>query len=237
MAPFASASAQARRHRRITVAVHDSQDPAANPARRTAPLPPTSAVSARRSAPITTLVREHYRASRAPSDHRGISPRAQLARDARYDGASKSRAAKGNSLTQLLAPQTTSALTRGAAHWPNRRLPVEIIRRSCAAASDPTSSSVTGCQWPTTLQKARVDEIVALATEVEGQAQPSSTPASAGTRPVPTTSPQPAARLSTSAAPSPNTSLSRWWRPTDQHAAGGTHSGRNPGAADINGPR
>lgn len=219
--PFASelvTSAQARRHRRITRAVHDSGAKILLQilhAGRYAYHP--LAVSASPiKAPITRFVREHYRLAGSKRPSR-ISPAARSWPAMPATTASKSWAAKGICSISSWRRAPTSAPTRGAAHRPT--VAGSRSRSSDAAAppSDPTSSSVTGCQWPTTLQKARVGmKSSRWQPKWKGQAQPSSTPASAGTRPgCPLSSPQcRAARLSTSAAPSPNTSLSRWWRPT-----------------------
>ncbi|CKT39767.1 Uncharacterised protein [Mycobacterium tuberculosis] len=162
------------------------------------------------------FVREHYRLAGSKRPSR-ISPAARSWPAMPATTASKSWAAKGICSISSWRRAPTSAPTRGAAHRPT--VAGSRSRSSDAAAppSDATSSSVTGCQWPTTLQKARVGmKSSRWQPKWKGQAQPSSTPASAGTRPgCPLSSPQcRAARLSTSAAPSPNTSLSRWWRPT-----------------------
>lgn len=219
--PFASelvTSAQARRHRRITRAVHDSGAKILLQilhAGRYAYHP--LAVSASPiKAPITPFRPRALSARGVEATIADFARCAQLARDAGYDGV-EIMGSEGYLLNQFLAPRTNKRTDSwGGTPANRRRFPVEIIRRSRAAVG----SDFIICyrlSWPTTLQKARVGmKSSRWQPKWKGQAQPSSTPASAGTRPgCPLSSPQcRAARLSTSAAPSPNTSLSRWWRPT-----------------------
>ncbi len=101
---------------------------------------------------------------RSPFRHRNTIGRVQrpsrdftrcwLARVPASTAASKSMGS-GYLLNQFLAPRTRQAhRLRAFTGQPSYRFTVEIIRHRIAVGPD--SSSVTGCQWPTTLQKARV---------------------------------------------------------------------------------
>ncbi len=131
--------------------------------------------------------------------------------------ASRSWAARATCSTSSWHRARTSGRTDGAAR---RRSGAGCPSRSCAAPARPsaeTSSSATACRWPTTSRTARAGTRSSRWQPKSRQpAPPSSTPASAGTRPGcrPSSRRYPTARSSTSATRWPSTSGSRWWRPT-----------------------
>lgn len=144
------------------------KDPAANPARRTLRLPPTCGQR------LADQGADHPFRPRALSA-RGVEATiadfarcAQLARDAGYDGV-EIMGSEGYLLNQFLAPRTNKRTDSwGGTPANRRRFPVEIIRRSRAAV---------GCDFIICYRLSMADyvaegqswdEIVALATEVEG---------------------------------------------------------------------
>lgn len=136
--PFASelvTSAQARRHRRITRAVHDSGAKILLQilhAGRYAYHP--LAVSASPiKAPITPFRPRALSARGVEATIADFARCAQLARDAGYDGV-EIMGSEGYLLNQFLAPRTNKRTDSwGGTPANRRRFPVEIIRRSRAA--------------------------------------------------------------------------------------------------------
>lgn len=171
--PFASelvTSAQARRHRRITRAVHDSGAKILLQilhAGRYAYHP--LAVSASPiKAPITPFRPRALSARGVEATIADFARCAQLARDAGYDGV-EIMGSEGYLLNQFLAPRTNKRTDSwGGTPANRRRFPVEIIRRSRAAVG----SDFIICYWLSmadyVAEGQSWDEIVALATEVEG---------------------------------------------------------------------
>ena len=220
--PFAAqmvSSADARRHRRITVggARRGRQDPAADPARRTLCLPPVFGQrvvdqGADQPVPAAQLssrgVERHHRRFRAL---RAAGPRGRLRR--RRDHGQRGLPAQP--VPGAAHQQAHRRLGRHTGEAPP--LPRRDRASHPRGRRDATSSSATGCRWPTTSRTARAGTRSSRwQPKSRRPARPSSTPASAGTRRgCPPSSPRcPTARSSTSAARSPNTSASRWWPPT-----------------------
>ena len=107
-----------------------------------------------------------------------------LAREAGYDGV-EIMGSEGYLLNQFLAPRTNKRTDEwGGTPENRRRLAVEIVRRTRAGGRPMTSSSATGCRWPTTSRAGRVGTRSSRWQEKSRlRARRSSTPASAGTRP------------------------------------------------------
>lgn len=242
--PFASelvTSAQARRHRRITRAVHDSGAKILLQilhAGRYAYHP--LAVSASPiKAPITPFRPRALSARGVEATIADFARCAQLARDAGYDGV-EIMGSEGYLLNQFLAPRTNKRTDSwGGTPANRRRFPVEIIRRSRAAVGSDFIICYRLSMADYVAEGQSWDEIVALATEVEGAG---ATIINSGfgwhEARVPTivTSVPGGAFVDISSAVAEHVTIGGGVQP-DQHAAGrGTDSGRNPGAADINGP-
>lgn len=171
--PFASelvTSAQARRHRRITRAVHDSGAKILLQilhAGRYAYHP--LAVSASPiKAPITPFRPRALSARGVEATIADFARCAQLARDAGYDGV-EIMGSEGYLLNQFLAPRTNKRTDSGGGTPANRRrFPVEIIRRSRAAVGSDFIICYRLSMADYVAEGQSWDEIVALATEVEG---------------------------------------------------------------------
>ncbi len=89
--------------------------------------------------------------SRGPSDHRGFRPLRAVGPRCRLPSGVEIMGSEGYLLNQFLALRTNKHAARGSCTSQPSPVPGRDPRR--AVGSD--SSSVTGCQWPTTLQKAR----------------------------------------------------------------------------------
>lgn len=171
--PFASelvTSAQARRHRRITRAVHDSGAKILLQilhAGRYAYHP--LAVSASPiKAPITPFRPRALSARGVEATIADFARCAQLARDAGYDGV-EIMGSEGYLLNQFLAPRTNKRTDSwGGTPANRRRFPVEIIRRSRAAVGSDFIICYRLSMADYVAEGQSWDEIVALATEVEG---------------------------------------------------------------------
>lgn len=171
--PFASelvTSAQARRHRRITRAVHDSGAKILLQilhAGRYAYHP--LAVSASPiKAPITPFRPRALSARGVEATIADFARCAQLARDAGYDGV-EIMGSEGYLLNQFLAPRTNKRTDSWGGTPANRpRFPVEIIRRSRAAVGSDFIICYRLSMADYVAEGQSWDEIVALATEVEG---------------------------------------------------------------------
>lgn len=171
--PFASelvTSAQALRHRRITRAVHDSGAKILLQilhAGRYAYHP--LAVSASPiKAPITPFRPRALSARGVEATIADFARCAQLARDAGYDGV-EIMGSEGYLLNQFLAPRTNKRTDSwGGTPANRRRFPVEIIRRSRAAVGSDFIICYRLSMADYVAEGQSWDEIVALATEVEG---------------------------------------------------------------------
>lgn len=171
--PFASelvTSAQARRHRRINRAVHDSGAKILLQilhAGRYAYHP--LAVSASPiKAPITPFRPRALSARGVEATIADFARCAQLARDAGYDGV-EIMGSEGYLLNQFLAPRTNKRTDSwGGTPANRRRFPVEIIRRSRAAVGSDFIICYRLSMADYVAEGQSWDEIVALATEVEG---------------------------------------------------------------------
>lgn len=170
--PFASelvSSAQARRHRRITAAVHDSGAKILLQilhAGRYA-YHPFSVSASSIKAPINPFRPRALSGRGVEATIADFARCAQLARDAGYDGV-EIMGSEGYLLNQFLAPRTNRRTDSwGGTPENRRRFPVEIVRRTRAAVGPDfiicyrmsmADYVENGQSW---------DEIVALATEVE----------------------------------------------------------------------
>ena len=170
--PFASelvSSAQARRHRRITSAVHDAGGKILLQilhAGRYA-YHPLSVSASSIKAPINPFRPRRLSSSGVQSTIDDFARCAQLAREAGYDGV-EIMGSEGYLINQFLAPRTNKRSDAwGGTPDKRRRFPVEIVRRTRAAVGSDfiicyrmsMADYVEGGQsW---------DEILALATEVE----------------------------------------------------------------------
>ncbi|MDT5354846.1 MAG: 2,4-dienoyl-CoA reductase [Mycobacterium sp.] len=170
--PFASelvSSAQARRHREITSAVHDAGGKILLQilhAGRYA-YHPLSVSASSIKAPINPFRPRRLSSSGVQSTIDDFARCAQLAREAGYDGV-EIMGSEGYLINQFLAPRTNKRSDAwGGTSDKRRRFPVEIVRRTRAAVGSDfiicyrmsMADYVEGGQsW---------DEIVALATEVE----------------------------------------------------------------------
>ncbi|MCV7196098.1 NADPH-dependent 2,4-dienoyl-CoA reductase [Mycobacterium angelicum] len=170
--PFASelvSSAQARRHRRITTAVHDGGAKILLQilhAGRYA-YHPLSVSASSIKAPINPFRPRALSSRGVEATIADFVRCAQLARDAGYDGV-EIMGSEGYLLNQFLAPRTNQrADSWGGTPANRRRFPVEIVRRTRAAVGPDfiicyrmsmADYVENGQSW---------DEIVALATEVE----------------------------------------------------------------------
>ncbi|MCV7075508.1 NADPH-dependent 2,4-dienoyl-CoA reductase [Mycobacterium szulgai] len=170
--PFASelvSSAQARRHRRITAAVHDGGAKILLQilhAGRYA-YHPMSVSASSIKAPINPFRPRALSGRGVEATIADFVRCAQLARDAGYDGV-EIMGSEGYLLNQFLAPRTNKRSDSwGGTPANRRRFPVEIVRRTRAAVGPDfiicyrmsmADYVENGQSW---------DEIVALATEVE----------------------------------------------------------------------
>ncbi|OSC40075.1 NADPH-dependent 2,4-dienoyl-CoA reductase [Mycobacterium decipiens] len=170
--PFASelvSSTEARRHLRITRAVHDSGAKILLQilhAGRYA-YHPLSVSASSIKAPITPFRPRALSSRGVKATISDFVRCAQLARDAGYDGV-EIMGSEGYLLNQFLAPRTNKRTDRwGGTPANRRRFPVEIVRRTRAAVGadfiicyrmSMADYVEDGQSW---------DEIVALATEVE----------------------------------------------------------------------
>ncbi len=170
--PLASdltSSAQARRHRRITTAVHDAGGKILLQilhAGRYA-YHPLSVSASSIKAPINPFRPRRLSSGGVQSTIDDFARCATLAREAGYDGV-EIMGSEGYLLNQFLAPRTNKRNDGwGGSAEKRRRFPVEIVRRARAATGDDfiicyrmsMADYVEGGQsW---------DEILALATEVE----------------------------------------------------------------------
>ena len=170
--PFASqlvSSTQARRHRRITRAVHEPGGKILLQilhAGRYA-YQPLSVSASSIKAPINPFRPEHCRpaASRRPSR---ISPAARSRpADAGYDGV-EIMGSEGYLLNQFLAPRTNKRTDSwGGTPANRRRFPVEIVRRTRAAVGSDFIICYRMSMADYVEEGQSWDETVALATEVE----------------------------------------------------------------------
>jgi 2,4-dienoyl-CoA reductase (NADPH2) len=168
--PFAAqllSSADARRHRRITAAVHDADAKILLQilhAGRYAYHPFSVSASAIK-APINPFKPRALRDVDGTIDD--FVKCAVLARDAGYDGV-EIMGSEGYLLNQFLAPRTNKRKDRwGGSPENRRRLPVEIVRRTRAAVGDDFIICYRMSMADYVFDGQTWDEIVALAEEVE----------------------------------------------------------------------
>ncbi len=170
--PFASdltSSAQARRHRRITTAVHDAGGKILLQilhAGRYA-YHPLSVSASSIKAPINPFRPRRLSSSGVHGTIDDFARCARLAREAGYDGV-EIMGSEGYLLNQFLAPRTNKRRDGwGGTAEKRRRLPVEIVRRTRAAAGDDFIICYRMSMADYVEDGQSWDDIVALATEVE----------------------------------------------------------------------
>ncbi|BBZ22266.1 NADPH-dependent 2,4-dienoyl-CoA reductase [Mycolicibacter hiberniae] len=170
--PFASAMttrADARRHRRITEAVHDAGGKIALQilhAGRYA-YHPFSVSASSIKAPINPFRPRALSTRGVASTIADFARAAELAREAGYDGV-EIMGSEGYLLNQFLAPRTNRR-TDGYGGTPanRRRLPVQIVRRTRAAVGDDFIICYRMSMADFVEDGQSWEEILALATEVE----------------------------------------------------------------------
>ncbi|GAB7143560.1 NADPH-dependent 2,4-dienoyl-CoA reductase [Mycobacterium riyadhense] len=170
--PFASqlvSSAEARRHRRITTAVHDSGAKILLQilhAGRYAYHPLSVSASAIK-APINPFRPRALTGRGIEATIADFARCAQLAREAGYDGV-EIMGSEGYLLNQFLAPRTNKRNDSwGGTAANRRRFPVEIVRRTRAAVGSDFIICYRMSMADYVEDGQSWDEIVALATEVE----------------------------------------------------------------------
>ncbi|WP_204806646.1 NADPH-dependent 2,4-dienoyl-CoA reductase [Mycobacterium riyadhense] len=170
--PFASqlvSSAEARRHRRITTAVHDSGAKILLQilhAGRYAYHPLSVSASAIK-APINPFRPRALTGRGIEATIADFARCAQLAREAGYDGV-EIMGSEGYLLNQFLAPRTNKRTDSwGGTAANRRRFPVEIVRRTRAAVGSDFIICYRMSMADYVEDGQSWDEIVALATEVE----------------------------------------------------------------------
>ncbi|BBX72480.1 NADPH-dependent 2,4-dienoyl-CoA reductase [Mycobacterium shinjukuense] len=170
--PFASelvSSAQARRHRRITNAVHDAGAKILLQilhAGRYA-YHPLSVSASSIKAPINPFRPRALSSRGVAATIADFARCAQLAREAGYDGV-EIMGSEGYLLNQFLAPRTNKRTDSwGGTPANRRRLPVEIVRHTRAAVGPDFIICYRMSMADYVEQGQTWDEIVALATEVE----------------------------------------------------------------------
>jgi 2,4-dienoyl-CoA reductase (NADPH2) len=157
--PFASelvSSVQARRHRRITTAVHDAGGRILLQmlhAGRYA-YHPLSVSASSIKAPINPFRPRALTGRGVESTISDFTRCAQLAQEPGYDGV-EIMGSEGYLVNQFLAPRTNKRTDSwGGTPANRRRFPTEIVRRT-RWRSAPNSSSATACRWPTTPKMGR----------------------------------------------------------------------------------
>jgi 2,4-dienoyl-CoA reductase (NADPH2) len=170
--PFAAelvSSAQARRHRRITTAVHDSGGKILLQilhAGRYA-YHPLSVSASSIKAPINPFRPRSLSGRGVESTIEDFARCAQLARDAGYDGV-EIMGSEGYLLNQFLAPRTNKRTDSwGGTPANRRRFPVEIVRRTRTAVGSDFIISYRMSMADYVEDGQSWDEILALATGVE----------------------------------------------------------------------
>jgi 2,4-dienoyl-CoA reductase (NADPH2) len=170
--PFASemvSSAQARRHRRITRAVHDSGAKILLQilhAGRYA-YHPLSVSASSIKAPINPFRPRALSSRGVEATIADFARCAQLAREAGYDGV-EIMGSEGYLLNQFLAPRTNERTDSwGGTPTNRRRFPVEIVRRARAAVGSDFIICYRMSMADYVEEGQSWDEIVSLATELE----------------------------------------------------------------------
>lgn len=170
--PFASelvSSAQARRHRRITAAVHDAGGKILLQilhAGRYA-YHPFSVSASSIKAPINPFRPRALSSRGVQTTIYDFARCASLAREAGYDGV-EIMGSEGYLLNQFLAPRTNKRTDAwGGTAENRRRFPVEIVRRTRAAVGPDFIISYRMSMADYVEDGQSWDEVVALATEVE----------------------------------------------------------------------
>ncbi|WP_323096125.1 NADPH-dependent 2,4-dienoyl-CoA reductase [Intrasporangium sp. YIM S08009] len=162
-------SRQARRHRRITDAVHREGGKIALQilhAGRYA-YHPASVAPSRLKAPITPFTPRALSTRGVERTVRAYARCARLAREAGYDGV-EIMASEGYLLNQFLAPRTNQRTDRyGGSPENRRRLPVEVVRAVREAAGEDFVVVYRLSMLDLVPDGQSWDEVVALAREVE----------------------------------------------------------------------
>ena len=162
-------SRQARRHRRITDAVHREGGKIALQilhAGRYA-YHPASVAPSRLKAPITPFTPRALSTRGVERTVRAYARCARLAREAGYDGV-EIMASEGYLLNQFLAPRTNQRTDRyGGSAENRRRLPVEVVRAVREAAGEDFVVVYRLSMLDLVPDGQSWDEVVALAREVE----------------------------------------------------------------------
>jgi 2,4-dienoyl-CoA reductase (NADPH2) len=166
--PFASevvSTAQARRHRRITSAVHDSGGKILHAGRYA--YHPLSVSASSIKAPINPFRPRALTSRGVEATIADFVRCAQLAREAGYDGV-EIMGSEGYLLNQFLAPRTNKRTDAwGGTPAGRRRFPVEIVRRTRKAVGPDFIICYRMSMADYVEEGQSWDEIVSLATELE----------------------------------------------------------------------